>query len=1630
MSENHDLPTPRLAIVGMAARFPGSTDVEAFWSDLREGVERIKRFSAAELRAAGIPEALLRNPSYVPAKGVLAEADRFDPSPFGIGAREAELLDPQHRVFLECAMEALEDAGYAGEARADRLIGVFAGSGASQYGQASTTAARTAEDYQHRIATDKDFLAARVSHKLDLHGPSLTVQSACSTSLVAVCLASQSLLTYQCDVALAGGVSISLPLCAGYLHQPGMILSPDGHCRAFDASAAGTVPGDGVGVVVLRRLEDALADGDAVLALVGGYGIRNDGAAKQSFSAPGVEGQASAIAAALAMAGVSPEAISYIEAHGTGTPLGDPIEVAALKRAFRRDPRRRACALGSVKSNIGHLDAAAGIAGLIKVVQMFRHQAIPKSLHIERINPHLGLEESPFFVNSVLRPWEAGGRRRAGVSSFGIGGTNAHVILEEAPPAQPTTESPRPQLLTLSAATMEALATLEQRIAQYLLAHPETTLADVAFTLQVGRRAHRHRRALVYLNREDAIAGLAGSPPADAAAYVDDATPEVVFLFPGHGAGSVNMGRELYDAWPSFRDDIDQGIELLRQRAGLDLQPILLPSDQARARAEAALTHAALGQPALFLVEWAIARLLIRWGVRPRLLIGHSLGEYGAACLAGVMSLADALAIVARRGALIASTPEGAMLSVELPAEELGRYLTGGLAVAAINGPSRCVVAGAPGAVTTLERELSAAGIAVRLLRVPHAFHSPHMDGIVDTFVESVGEIKLQPPSIPIISCVTGQALTAEEAVDPRYWGDHLRQTVRFDAALRIACATSSRLLVEVGPGETLTMLARRFPGLTFRRTLSTLGRASTSPTETARLLDAVASLWEEGLALDLSGLHEGERRRRVRLPAYPFERRRYWIEPRPRAAPSAPPPSHGLPSTRDVGGWLYRPAWRPNPRVSQRPYADGAYLIFADALGLAGCMKAALCDAQVNLVFPGEAFAQTGPGVFTIRPGETRDYAELIASLTAAGELPDRILHLWGMDVDDRLATERGLLAVMRLLRALGSTEDVRPMRLQIATRDASAAGGGALERPELAMAMAFLRVVPEEYPHIVCHTVDLSSQNLAQELLDSTARALLQEVANAEGPVALAYRGENRYELAYAKEPVVGAPARTTLREGGTCLITGGLGGIGLVLARHLARSARARLVLVSRTGLPPRALWADIVADAEPALDPDSLAFRIRCVLSLEDMGAEVLILAADVACATEMKRVMAEVHARFGPLHGVIHSAGVMVGGVIQRPADEDLYAALAPKVDGTRNLASVTADEPLDFFAMCSSLTAVLGGFGQLAYAAANCFLDAFAEHLRQRGIRAVSVNWDGWAEVGAAARAAKTSAAEAVRRSVTVHPLLGMPVAKTAKLALFQSRLDPARDWILRDHRIAERPTLPGTAYIELARAAATALLGERPLALRNLVLFSPLVAKDEGAMELWTLARSAPDGITLEIYSRPATAEMPVIRHAVCSCTLIDSGVVPVISLDLLREGCERERSPRQFLDERRPLVALGEPWRCMRRLWVGFEQAAAELIAPAPAGYALDPAVLDMGAGCGLSLTSPDQLPYSYGAIRIHGPLRGRVFCRAKLIEKTLRSSRFSVALYDDEGRARVEIDDYFLMAVKPSIAGEDTP
>ena len=1354
-----------IAIVGMAGRFPGANGIEAFWQNLRDGVESIACFSEQDLLAARIPQALLRNPRYVKAGTILDGAEQFDAAFFGYSPREAELMDPQHRVFLECAWEALERAGYDAETF-DGTIGLYAGVSLNSYWVTlfADPAMRAMSDFQTVIGNDRDFLTTRVSYKLNLKGPSVTVQTACSTSLVAVHLACQSLLSGESDLALAGGVSIMVPLVSGYLSYEGGITSPDGHCRAFADNAQGTIFGKGVGIVVLKRLSDALNEGDHILAVIKGSAINNDGALKVGYTAPSVDGQAQVIRMAQIMADVAPETVTYIEAHGTGTPLGDPIEIAALTQVFGGYSSNTGfCAIGSVKTNIGHLDAAAGIAGLIKTVLAFQHRQIPPSLHCERPNPRIDFAHSAFYVNTRLAEWKAGKfPRRAGVSSFGIGGTNAHVVLEEAPSVEPSGASRPYQLLLLSAKTPTALATASANLAAYLSAHPEVNLADVAYTLQVGRRTFEQRQMLLCRDCDEAVTALKARDAGSVLTQAEELQDQpVAFLFPGQGTQYVGMARDLYTAEPTFCETIDRCAELLIPHLGLDLRDLLYPDlkiEDRRWRIEDTessilnplssildLDQTWLAQPALFVVEYALARLWMVWGVRPQALIGHSVGEYVAACLAGVFSLNDALALVAARGRLMQQLPVGAMLAVSLPEQQVQTLLDGRISLAAVNGPSLCVVAGVPDAVAALEQRLAERGVACRLLHTSHAFHSTMMDPIVESFVEMVRNVALHPPTIPFVSNVTGTWIAAEQATDPAYWAHHLRKTVRFTEGIDTILQEPRQVLLEVGPGRTLSTFARQQPEAEGRIVLASLRHPQDPQPDVAFVLTTLGQLWLAGVRVDWAGFYIHERRRRLPLPTYPFERQRYWLDPQrladlPQSAANKQP---------DMADWFYLPLWK----ESVPPMVAGAealmerkrWLLMTDTYGVGAQITQRLEQAgqEVLTVVVGEGFARLGDRTYTVHPRQRADYVALFEDLQAQDKLPRMIIHLWTLTPDQPARSEpesletaqsAGFYSLVFLAQALARQQIGEPLQIVVVSTNIQAVSDETLLHPEKATILGPCTVIPQEYPQIACRSIDIPFPTIGTRQATRTIDLLVAECAATAPDPIVAYRGNRRWVQTI--EPVrlpTGGPRRPSLRRGGVYLIVGGLAGSGIALAHHLAQRLQANLILVAPVTFPPAEAWDDWLASHDPR---DPVSDQIRHVRQLEELGASVLIVRADSADQEGAREAITRVHARFGVIHGVIYAAtpseSLPLHAIQEIGPDvyDHLFQTLARWLSV---LARAVPTDALDFCLLHSSLAGLTGGVGLVLHAAASRFMDAFAHKQYQAGAAPwICVDWDVW----------------------------------------------------------------------------------------------------------------------------------------------------------------------------------------------------------------------------------------------------------------------------------------------------------
>ena len=1622
------MPDTSIAIVGMAGRFPGAPDLHHFWNNLRNGVESVRRLSDEELLSAGVRPEDLANPDYVKAAPILDGIDQFDAPFFGFSPRDASIMDPQHRHFLECTWEALENAGHPPD-QFPGSIAVYAGSGLNTYLIYNLLTNRKLMESAglfllKQTGNDKDVLATRVSYQLNLRGPSINVQTACSTSLVAVHLASQALLNQECDMALAGGVTIEIPHGHGYLYREGEILSRDGHCRSFDASSSGTIFSSGAGAVVLRRLEDAIADRDTIHAVILSSAVNNDGARKVGFLAPSVDGQAEVISEAIGVAGIFADSISYVETHGTGTVVGDPIEIKALTKAFRATTQRKNfCAIGSLKSNLGHLDAAAGVAGLIKTTLALENKQIPASLHFEKPNPMIDFAGSPFFVNAKLANWPAGNApRRAGVTSLGIGGTNAHVILEEAPPL-PAAQGEKPfQLLTVSAKTETALKNACDNLASYITDSPSLRLADAAFTLQAGRKEFPIRRAFIAADRTQAVRALRGEEPRNAlpSKTVAD-SPSVVFLFSGQGSQYVGMCRGLYESEPVFRENLDRCAASLLPLLRFDLRQILLPDSVNAETTKETLNQTWLTQPVLFSVEYSLAQWWKSIGVTPKAMLGHSIGEYVAACLAGVFSLEDALAVTTLRGRLMQDLPGGAMLAVSVSPGEL--TVPPGLSLAAVNSPDQCVVSGPFGLIDQFERTLANRGITGRRLHTSHAFHSAMMDPILETFVDRLRNIRLRAPQIPFLSNVTADWITPEQATDPSYWAKHLRGTVRFADCLSKLYEKPGSVLLEVGPGNVLTSLARQHPGRS-GPVFSSTRPAHDSSNDSAVLLSAVGQLWLHGQSFKWKALHNGETVGRIPLPTYPFDRQRYWIEGGDSLVLNSAPRLSSV-SARTEALHIYRRGWKREPQPVAASSSPASHLFFANDSPLSGALRQELVSAGHKLVevSAGDKFVRLSPSSFRIRPAVAEDYRTLVTELTAGGQkLPPQVLHLWSSDdVTKNISAklDRSFYSLLYLAQSLGE-QDVSGVAIHIVTAGLHSVSGEECVHPERAVVLGPVRVISKELPGIRCRNVDLSRSPNPIE----AARQIITEAATSSTAPVVAFRDSGRWIESFESAPVADSASGIKLREKGTYLITGGVGGIGLLLAERLAKQCKANLVLLTRSGFPPEPDWKRLAEDNGTA---KLLRQKISKLLELRALGSEIIVLSADVTSSASLQRAVSIAESQFGKINGVIHAAGSIQDGPLQLKTADSATSVLAPKIFGTLALHELFLAREMDFLALMSSVSAVFPPAGQVDYAAANAFLDSFAQWARDP--RVFSTNWGLWQNVGMGAP------------FQPLHPLLDRTVVETQSEAVYAGDFSLDTHWLVSEHVFKSgKALIPGTGYLELALAAflrdSSPSAWESPVQFDDVFFLAPLVCAPNEKKEVRVrLRRDRADRNRFRFSILGAHDSKDWIEHCSGQVSRSSAKLPSPVLLTSISDRC----SSKLTFDERHRtrqerFFNFGPRWHNLRTLRLGKEEGLAELELDAQfAGdlpsYLIHPALLDLATGCALYLvrdynnSDAVYLPLTYRRIRVFQPLPRKIFSHIRILQSSSSKGEvatFDITITDERGNVLVVIEEFAMRRI----------
>jgi acyl transferase domain-containing protein/thioesterase domain-containing protein/acyl carrier protein len=1669
-----------IAIVGMAVNVPGAEGVDAYWANLRDGVESIRHLSEQDLLEAGeSPENIARK-NYVPAAAVLDGYDTFDAEFFGFSPKDAAILDPQHRKFLEVAWQSMEQAGHPPESL-NGPIGVYAGCGMGSYFYFNICSNPDLVDdvgmfLLRHTGNDKDFLSTRVSHVFDLKGPSINMQTACSTSLVAIHYACQALRAGEVDMALAGGVTIDLPQGRGYEFKENEILSPDGHCHAFDHRAQGTVFGSGAGAVALRRLSDALADGDHIWGVIKGSAVNNDGAAKAGYLAPSVDGQTDAILKAMADAGVDAQSIGYVECHGTGTYLGDPIEVAALTEAYRKSTTETDfCRIGSVKTNIGHLDTAAGVAGFVKSTLALHHKQMPPSLGYEAPNPAIPFAGSPFAVNDTLRDWPAGhAPRRAAINALGVGGTNAHAIIEEAPLRADSEESDWPfHALCISGRNKAALEANSAALAAHLRAHPEQPLADVAFTLKNGRRGFEKRRVLVAQTHEEAAALLEQGDSRRVFSHdlLGD-NPDVVFMFPGGGAQYAGMARDLYETEPVFVEWMDRGLAHLQPQLEYDIRALWLPEADQQAAAAERLKQPSVQLPLIAITEYALAQLWISWGVRPAAMVGHSMGENVAACLAGVMRFEDLIDLVLLRGQLFDEVPAGGMLSISAPLGDIEPLLGDDLDIASVNAPELIAVSGPQAALEAMQDRLKQAGIEFQRIAIDIAAHSRMLEPILGRYRDCLAGLDLQAPQMPFLSNRSGVEITPEQATDPDYWVGQLRNTVHFADCITTLSAPRARVFLEVGPGKALSALAQMSAAISPAQVMSSLRHPDQDIADDMYFMSVIGRLWACGVEADWAQIWGEASRNRVVLPTYAFQRSRYFIAPG-KAAITAPAPA--LARQDNMFKWGAVPYWRPQfanadvDVITDLAATPLTWLVFADAAGVAGAVETRLRDAghAVISVLSGDSFARVDDVTYRIAAEQGRaGYDQLIADLGERGLMPDRIAHFWltddqvmprpGSSTFDR-NIEQGFWSLTWLAQSLTEAGIDAPLHLSVFTTGAAQVRDETLTHPEKALIHGPVGVFPREMPDVTCALIDIEPPQppnpkksgwFARDTVQDSAEAddltgrLIEDMMARPANTLAAYRGVKRFEMGY-KAAALEPTATDSFREGGVYLITGGFGGIGQTLAADILNRHRATVVLLGRDPLPERKTWDAYLSHHGMS---DRTARRMRNLLDLETLaatrGGRIDVVGGDVANLAQMRRVVEDVQDRHGAITGVIHAAGALDDGPMLAKSDAQIDAVLSPKVQGLRVIDHLLPDGSLECLILFSSTSTATRAAGQVDYVAANAWLNAFAAARRAGQTRVTAINWGVWADVGMAANSLSGGASDVLPARPVNAALLETSGADASGdpvlLAAFNSH-----DWLLDQHRTKDNQAImPGTGYIELLAETARVKGMTHGFDIRDLYFLRALPIEVDKPRQMQINLRAEGAGFAAELRSDCVlNGQSGWQLHAQATVEPLSMPIPHPLDISDIQARCARlEQAPEggRLVSPQEAHLNFGPRWHVLRETRFGAGEGIAALALPQALlsdlqdGHLLHAGMMDLATGWAIDLVdSYDSahlwVPVSYGLIRVFAPLPAEIRSWVRLSKSTAGAgfASFDVTLCDPDGNVLVEVRDFAMKRLEGGFA-----
>lgn len=1679
--KSEDLTGLEIAIIGIGIRFPGAETLEAFWKNLSTGTESISHFSEQQLIEAGVSKQLLEAENFVRAKGIIDEGMAFENGLFNFSSREALTMDPQLRIYHETVFQALVDAGYDSE-KYKGLIGIYGGAGSNPFWTTQfllNEQQNMSAQYEAGNLIGQEFFNTRVANKLNLKGPAVTIQTACSSSLVAVHMAVNGLIAGDCDIALAGGVEMSTDSTQkisdvnGYMYQEGMIYARDAHCRPFDKNASGTVPGDGAGVVVLKRLEEAVADGDNIYAVIKGTAINNDGNDKAGFTAPSASGQVAAIASALEMAEVDSNSISYVEAHGTGTSLGDPIEVRALTQAYQESTESDIlpngyCRIGSVKSNFGHLGAAAGVAGLIKTTLALKNKKIPPSLNYQQANSEIDFESSPFKVATQLEDWDLNDHdrlvaRRAGVSSFGIGGTNAHVIVEEFNTASNESnmdeesstivEDSKIHSMLISATNEDSIVSQGKNLADFIEKNSELSLTTIASNLQFGRKQLDNRMAVYGKTRASIIEGLRNIE-AENRLIGKVSNRKVVFMFPGQGAQYNSMGLELYNHSDVFRQSVDQCFDILRNETSPENE---LYSNIFFEQTEDKLLidKTQYTQPLLFILEYALAKYLESIGVKPDVMIGHSLGEYVAATIAGVFDLQTALTLVCKRGSLMATTRKGAMLAVAKSRAELELLLPEKLAIAAENTPNSCVVSGEAELINQFAAKLSESNINNRLLRTLHGYHSCLMEPVLSEYCSLLQQLKLAEPKIPFVSNLTGEYITRDQATSADYWTQHLRQEVKFSTGINTLLSNDSRnLFIEIGPGKTLSAFVRNHKqSIPNSKVVNLLPSQQEDVTDYELVTKAILQMYLTGIDLDWEQISGVGLTKRVSLPGYVFNRTAFY----PKGTTSRMSATSESASTSENDTNLLKkfvPSWYQAGPLSlttdsQELFTNSlqtsasCWLVFDEEKNTSPmCEFLRKNNQRVVVVNKGEKYERLDANNYLVNPTIENDFVVLFEELLRLQAMPDFVLHCWTVSSSTNALDElldHSFYSLVSLVKALGTLGIKKNLRLSVVSSQVQSVTGDEVISPAKSTLLGALRVIGQEYKEISTQNIDLINYD-KNNIERKHWMQLITDILSEEFCQFIAYRGNYRWykrynliELKDSKSDDISTQKSDQiklhhfLKSDAHYLITGGLGGMGLTLAESIAEHSNAKITLVSRKILPEKSKWDELLSTSSDK----SLVTVINKLKSIEAKGSQVAILSADVSDQVQMEKVALAAEEIHGSVNGIIHAAGVAGGGAIQLKNRGDIERVFRSKIYGTNVLANVF-DQRLDFVCLASSVTALFGGFGQVDYCAANAYLDAIAVSKQFNSERTFSINWDPWKEVGMA-----VNAIEKGDYAISNHELLGSLVSKNNEGGTFKARLSGKDDWILSEHKLMSEPTAPGSAYLEMARAAFYELTDNSQVVIEDAYFLMPLTLTIDQWAEVTTRLTKENDYYYFSVSSR-LLGTGKTREHARGKLSYSKHAHSKSIDISALIKRCSRQSidNPKDKLNQLKDnagslesyeAIETGPHWDVFEQLYIGDNEAVARLALDSLLAGELDnlllhPAIIDCATAFFSAFVDNSlYLPLFYKRVEQFKPLTSQVISHVSLISdsnsdldkaKQHSTLRFDINIYSVEGELLVAI------------------